>query len=81
MKKIDWITIILCAIIILSITVIAQYYYNAESIKCMGNPLVYAANKYEKEYGYSFYGTGYFKLNGTSPIIYFDSTNVSSSIQ
>lgn len=76
MSKCDWITIITIAIMVTSVVVLGQYYYNMNNQKCISNPLVYAATYYEEQYGYPLQGTAYFIIvGGQSPIIVFDSNS------
>lgn len=75
MKLNDVITIIAIALMIGSILVGIQYYYNIGEQDCRGSPLTYGARQLEESYGYPFVGYGYFigsDLN--SPIVSFNSS-------
>ena len=56
--------------------VVVQIYYNTQEKECLSNPLVYGAKKYEEIYNVTFYGVGSFIDVKKSPIIYFNSNNV-----
>ena len=73
MKKNRWIDIVIIIVMIICLVVAIQYYFNMQNDSCMNNPLVYASEKYEEEYGYPFQGSGTFLREGSSPIIYFSS--------
>jgi hypothetical protein len=74
-KLITYITIV---VMVICLFVIGFYYYNNVVNKCTSNPLVYASQKYTKQYGYNFTGYGWFNtpIGVLSPQVTFDSNNV-----
>ena len=74
----DWIDVIIIGIMICCVVIAIQYYFNIKARECIREPLVYAAKYYEETYGYPFRGSGYFIMEQSSPIIYFDSYGVTS---
>ena len=76
--KNDWISIIIMVIMVTTLLIGLQWYYNSTEQQCRSNPLVYGAKYMEEQYGYPFEGRGFFKTNTTSPIIYFNKNNISS---
>ena len=72
MNRIDWLTIIILGLMIGSVLIALQFYYNKKVNECISNPLVYASKMYEENYGYFFTGSGSFLIEGGgSPIFYF----------
>lgn len=75
-KDADWIQIIVIAVMVTCVVVAMQYYYNSQMRECTSNPLVYASRYYEDKYGYPFFGSGSFIVEGMSPTITFSSYGV-----
>jgi len=70
MNKENWIDIIIIGVMICSVVVGIQYYFNMNNSSCISEPLVFASQQYEEKFGYPFIGSGVFIVpNQTSPII------------
>jgi len=76
--KVDWLMILAVSLIVGSVLVGMQYYYNNQEKECISNPLTYSAKHLEEVYGYPFQGSGLFivESNQLSPIIVFNKDNV-----
>tara|TARA_R110002051_G_C8570519_1_gene475710 strand:+ start:79 stop:336 length:258 start_codon:yes stop_codon:yes gene_type:complete len=73
-KKIDLINVLVVAFMVLAAGVF-MFYYNQQIVnECTSNPLVFASRQMEDRSGYEFYGVGYFRTEGQSPLILFNST-------
>ena len=67
---------LICLIIILSTYVVGVTVINNIN-SCTSNPLVYGAQKFEKEYGNPFYGSGNFvDIKNHTFLIEFNSTSI-----
>lgn len=77
--KSEWITGLAIFLMLGSLIVGTSIYYKQEVNQCTSNPLSYGAKQMEKDFGYSFIGTGYFitPIGFSTPIITFDKENVS----
>jgi len=75
MNRNDLIIIVACLMIVCSIIIGGWAYYVSHLESCTSNPLRYAAEKLEKDYGYEFFGSGLF-IRRNSPTIYFNAHNV-----
>lgn len=77
--KIDWISLIAILVMLSALIVVLFYVYVHDVNECISNPLTFASRQYQKEYGYPFEGTGWFK----TPIrtgftrVNFNSTSIS----
>lgn len=82
MKKkinVDTINIIIIIIMVFVLGIALGYWLNQTGLtECESNPLVYAAQKYEKETGYEFFGYGMFNTL-SSPNVVFNSSDVTFS--
>jgi hypothetical protein len=81
MLKNKWVDKIIIGIMICSVIVSVQYYFNMTNDSCMADPLVYGAKEIEKMYGYKFRGSGSLIIGegSISSRLYFDSVNSSWS--
>ena len=54
------------------------YYFTNVKNECLANPLIFAAEQYEHEYGFKTFGVLYFQRQDTLflPAIYFNSTDM-----
>ena len=70
--------ILAVSLIVSSVLVGMQYYYNMKEKECISNPLTYSAGYMEEIYGLPFQGSGIFivESNQMSPIIVFNKDNV-----
>jgi len=73
-KKIDLVSVLVIAIMVLSGSAF-MFYYNQQIVnECTSNPLVFASRQMEDRSGYEFYGVGYFRTEGQSSIVLFNSS-------
>jgi len=80
MRRIDLVSLIAIVLMIASLLIGLQYYYNIQRDKCLANPLLYSAEWLENRYGYPFVGSGYFVgTNINSPIVTFDKSTMGLS--
>lgn len=80
MAKLDLISKIAMFIMFLCVVIAFQYYFTFERDECTSDPLVYAAKKWESSiHDAKAVGKMYFLFDQPtrSPIIYFDSNNIS----
>jgi|TARA_R100000750_G_C2346031_1_gene96340 hypothetical protein len=77
--KNDWVSIITIGMMVSSVCASLIIYYELMNKDCISNPLVFAAQKYEKDYGYYVYGSMSLMTSGNiiAPTIHFNSKQIS----
>lgn len=76
-KQIDIIDLLIVGVMIASLVVSLQYYFNIQNNECVRDPLIYGIKYYEDKFQHKFIGNlVMIRESGNPFIIYYDNTSI-----